>query len=97
MVGKAISCLPDAPHAALAFMRALKQTIEGYRPMLDGYVSKLDRHLSEVKMLQMENCELQLELARLRHDEENIFVYEELLKGFEEDTADAIAGLDSDC
>lgn len=79
---------------AIAILGSLKECIIAASNILDGKPKMLLTHLMEIKVLQHENCELRLKLARLHGDKEEIVNCEEELTIFDQYFASAISGLD---
>ena len=80
---------------AVSILKQLKECIEQSRGILDGQPERLINHTMTVKVLQHENCQLRLELARALGDEEAIAMCEEELNQFDLYVASATVDLAS--
>jgi hypothetical protein len=69
---------------AVSILNQLKECVEQAKSIVDGQPETLINHVMTIKVLQHENCELKLELAKLRNNEEDMYVYQKLLNGFDE-------------
>lgn len=97
LVELAISAITsNRSETALYVLRELGACITLCKSQLDRYPQKLVDNIIAVKLLQKENCELRLELARFKNEEESIAILEESLATFDEFFAEAIAYLDPD-
>lgn len=81
---------------AVGILNQLKRSVATIKPQLDRYPEMLVDNVIQMKLLQKENCELGLALARFQEDEESICVFEEMLKTFDEFCTAAIEDLDPD-
>lgn len=80
----AISSIHAGQHAqAVGILNQLKKSVEQAKSIIDGHPDKLISHVMNIKVLQLENCELRVDLARLSGNEEEISMCEEELNQFD--------------
>jgi len=90
----AISSISAGEHMqAVSILKQLKECFEQSRGILDGQPERLINHTMTIKVLQHENCQLRLELARASGDEEAIAMCKEELNQFGLYVASAIVDL----